>query len=99
MLNFQPILQPYKHILDSSELPEYIYDTIYASASQGDGLVEYCDGDFKVAYSWEMFKNEFEDFYEDEDDPECAKELKDFLDSFPEPYKGTDIPFLISFYQ
>ena len=99
MLNFKPILHPYLHILDSSELPEYIYDVLYETGCQGVGIVEYCDGDFKVPYSWEMLKNEFEDFYKDEDDPEYEKEFKDFLDSFPEPYKGTDLHFLISFYQ
>ena len=99
MLTFKPIPHPYLHVLDSSELPEYVYDVLYETASKGDGLIEYCDGDFKIAYSWKMFKKEFEDFYKDEDDPEYEKEFKDFLDSFPEPYKGTDIPFLVSFYQ
>lgn len=99
MPSLTPIEYPYLHILDSSELPEYICSALYEQACQGDNLIEYCDGDFKIAYSCERLREEFEEFYKDEDDPEYEKEFQDFLNSFPEPYKDTDMLFLISFYQ
>jgi hypothetical protein len=93
------IKYPHLHILDSNQLPEYIRDALYEKACQGDGLIDYCDGDFKISYSCERLRAEFSDFYKDDEDPECEKELEDFLNSFPEPYKDTDMPFLISFCQ
>ena len=99
MITLTPIKHPYLHILDSNQLPEYIYDVLYEQACQGDGLIDYCDGDFKIAYSCEKLKEEFGSFYKDEDDPESEKEFEDFLNSFPEPYKDSDMYFLIHFYQ
>ena len=67
------IKYPHLHILDSNQLPEYIRDALYEQACQGDGLIDYCDGDFKISYSCERLRSEFSDFYKDDEDPECEK--------------------------
>lgn len=103
MLVMTPYENRYKHQIDQYDLPEYIRSVFKEDASEGDGLIDYLDGDFKYPTSWNELNNYFSDFYkecaeEDDLEPGTLNELELFLDSFPSEYKNTDTQFLVCFY-